>query len=320
MKLFFIVFFYFILLFKVYPQSANDSDLIQLSNDFQKFFNDRGWRLNIPLSGSGLIFDEGPTFYRVNDSVYWGKDDYRLINKFITNNEQVQDSIIYMILGVNDSLSNIQIVDVYEYDHLKNASQSIFPNPGISAEFFGGNRKFCDSFIVYLKSLEEIPNEFIAQFSLFFEYNRSNTEMTTHSDNSWLNKQLDIFLAQNPIKYSPGIRFGHPIHSRHEYSVNKIGDEITVKNIDYGESFFLYKDSLVLYFIEPISTEKRPEGKMTFVFDKKWSEEEFLASADIARISLELNNSKLVDVLKRFRNNSYVTPFSTVYNLYIERL
>ena len=175
-----------------------------------------------------------------------------------------------MILGVDDSSSNKQIVDVYEYVHLNNIENLGFSNPGFSAEFAGGTRKFCESFKKYLNTLEEIPNEFSMRFKLFFEYNSSNTEVMTFSDDSWLKKKLDDYLTINPIKYNPGIRLGLPIRSsRHEYMVNKIGDEITVENIDYGDSFFIYKDSLTLYFIETISNSKPFEGKMIFVYDQK---------------------------------------------------
>ena len=320
MKRFFIVFIYLLILSRAYPQSKSDASLIQLSKNFQTFFNDMRWSLHVPLSSSGLIFTKGPTFYRIKDSVHWSKDEYRLMNKFVVNHENVRDSIIYMILGVNDSLSSMQIVDVYEYDHLKYVGDEVFPNPGLSAEFAGGNRKFCDSFKKYLNNLEDIPNEFSAQFKLFFEYNRSGIEMSSLSENSWLKKQLDDYLTFNPIKYNPAIRFGRPIHSLHEYKVNKSGNKITVENVDYGESFFMYKDSLTLYFIEPISSDKRLIGNRTFVYDSKWSEEDFFASTDIVRIGRELNNSKLKDVLIKFRNNSVVKPFSTVYCIIIEKL
>src|SRR5690606_5250003 len=320
MKRFSIVLFYLLLLYRAYPQSENESNLIKLSKDFQTFFNNKGWRLNIPLGSSGLIFTNGPPLYRIKDSVYWSKDEYRLMNKFVVNNESIQDSIIYMILGVNDLMSNMQIVDVYEYDHLKNVENVGFPNLGISAEFGGGNRKFCDSFKKYLKTLEEIPNKFSAQFKLYFAYNKSNIEMTTQSENSWLKKQLDDYLIINPIKYLPPIRYGRPIYSRHEFKVNKIGNEITVEDIDYGESFFLYKDSLTLYFIEPISNSIRLEGEMLFVYDQKWSEQEFLESPDIARIGRKLNSSNLRYVLKKFHNNLVVKPCSAIYTIFIEHL
>lgn len=321
MKRFFIVFFYLLILSKVYSQSESDSNLIKLSKNFQTFFNDMRWSLHVPLSSSGLIFTKGPTFYRIKDSVHWSKDEYRLLNKFVVNNESIQDSIIYMVVGVNDLLSNMQIVDVYEYDHLKNVGNvRFFPNPGISAEFGGGNRKFCDSFKKYLKTLEVIPNEFSAQFKLYFAYNKSNIEMTTHSENSWLKKQLDDYLIINPIKYLPPIRYGRPLYSRHEFKVNKIGNEITVEDIDYGESFFLYKDSLTLYFIEPISNSIRLEGEMLFVYDQKWSEQEFLESSDIARIGRKLNSSNLRYVLKKFHNNLVVKPCSAIYTIFIEHL
>jgi len=320
MKRFSIVFFYLLLLYSAYPQSESNSNLTELSRTFQNVFNEKGWRLHVPLSGSGLIFDKGPTFYRIKDSVYWSNKDYRLMNEFVVHNNQIRDSIIYMILGVDDSLSDMQIVDVYEYSHLKDISESIFPNPGTSAEFAGGNRKFCDSFKMYLNNLGDIPKNISARFKLFFEYHRSHTEMSTYSENLWLKKQLDNYLIINPIKYNPGVKFGRPINSRHEYMVNKIGDEIKVENIDFGESLFMYKDSLELYFIEPISSHKRSEGKMTFVYDQKWSEQEFLASADIARIDRELKNPKLTDVLKKFQNNLVFKPFSAVYVMFIEHL
>lgn len=320
MKRFFIVFFYLLILSKVYSQSESDSNLIKLSKNFQTFFNDMRWSLHEPLSSSGLIFTKGPTFYRIKDSVHWSKDEYRLMNKFVVNNDNIHDSIIYMILGVNDSSSNMQIVDVYEYDHLKNIGNQDFPNPGISAEFAGGNRKFCDSFKKYLKTLEEIPNEFSAQFKLYFAYNKSNIEMTTNSENSWLKKQLDDYLIINPIKYLPPIRYGRPVHSLHKYKVNKIGNEITVEDIDYGESFFLYKDSLTLYFIKPISNSIRLEGKMYFVYDQKWSEQEFLESADVARVGRELNSPNLRYVLKMFHNNLVVKPCSAVYAISVVHL
>lgn len=307
------------MMYGVYAQSRNNLDLTELSGEFQRAFTEKGWVLNNPLSSAGLIFTNGPTFYRVNDSVYWSNKDNSVLNNYVVNNDNIQDSVIYMLLGVHDSVSNKQIVDVYEADHLRSRSDGIFPNSGVHGEFGGGFRKFSRVLSSYLDSVVIEPDEIDTHVKLFFSNAKPYNLMRVIADNSVLKKQLDHYFESYPIQYSPAVRYDRPFYTYHELQIKKIESGFTIEGIDYGESFFCYMDSSELYFIEPLENNKNLKDKMLFIYDKKWTEEEFLTSPDILKISRELSSTKLLKVLKDFHNNQVVKPFSAMYHLSIEQ-
>lgn len=56
-----------------YAQS--DKELAELSKDFERVFNEKGWDLDASISSGGLYFSEGWTFYKINNVIYWDDKD-----------------------------------------------------------------------------------------------------------------------------------------------------------------------------------------------------------------------------------------------------
>ena len=130
MKLILTLFIQLIFIHVIIAQSTIDSNLTKLSKDFQRVFYENGWKLHSPLQSGGLDFTDAPSFYRIKDFVHWSHKDYSLLNKYVTDNSTIRDSVLYKILGVYDSVSNSQVIDVEEFIHLKFINGGLFSKSG----------------------------------------------------------------------------------------------------------------------------------------------------------------------------------------------
>ena len=195
-----------------------------------------------------------------------------------------------------------------------------FPNPGLYGEFAGGMIKFLNSLRVFLDTIADNSENMNTSVKLFFSAKKPHNLMVVTSDNAWLENQLKLYNDIRPIRYSPAIRFGRILYSYHELQVLKSDAGFSVEHISYGESFFCYVDEENIFFIEPLSDIKSLKGEMSFVYDQKWSELEFLTSADVLKLYEKIERDKLELIFKKFCIESMIKPFSSFYTISVDKL
>lgn len=300
---------------QTYAQLDSKKDLSQLSKDFQNVFQKQGWVLHSPLNSGGVDFSDGPTFYRVANSVSWknkGDEVGGGLDSLILRSDDIRDSIVYMLLGVFDSITNSQAIDIYKVSHI---DEIYFPNPGTSGEFRKGLSTFKRSLSAYLAKQEDALAKDSSRFTLYFLNNAVTTPMAVDANQAPLKKAVSHYFLTNEVPYIPPIGYGRLLYSYYVFEVKKIKDGLVVDNVGYGESLFCTVFQDILYVIEPLYKKESVKYEKSFLYDSKWTEQEFLESSGIKILLGVEGKEPLTEVLKQFRNGVFIKPFSAIYGI-----
>ncbi|ERJ58781.1 hypothetical protein [Sphingobacterium paucimobilis] len=303
---------------QAYAQSPTDQSLEQLSKDVQKLFQARGWRLNKLLSRGGLSFSDGPICYRIKDSIYWEGDscewDASLDSLFLTD-ENIRDSIVYMLLGEYDPQTESQVMDIYSYTDVNGLQDLGFPNPGVWGEFRGGMRRFKELLTNYLfLSIGSMLKD-SSRFTIYFSNRGPNFFDRVVCDDMMLQEALSRHFVENEIKYLPPIGYARLLMSYHVFEVKKTEEGLRIDDVGYGEPFFYKVLQDTIYVIEPLYKKEKVNYEASFLYDSKWTEQEFLASSGIKALLRGREKEPLTEVLKQFCNGAFIKPFSAIYGI-----
>ncbi len=304
------------LFFTLQVQSQNKESLQQLSKEFQNVFQKQGWVLHSPLNSGGADFSDGPTFYRIANSVSWknkGDEIEAGLDSLILRSDDIRDSIIYMLLGAFDSITNSQAIDIYKISHIDDI---YFPNPGTSGEFRKGLSTFKRSLSAYLATQEDALAKDSSRFTLYFSNKAVTKPMAVDANQAPLKKAVSHYFLTNEVPHIPPIGYGRLLYSDYTFEVKKSKDGVVVDNVDYGESLFRIVFQNMVYTIEPLYKKESVKYKKSFFYDSKWKEQEFLASPGVKALLSAADGEQLTRVLKQFHNEEFRKPFSAIYGIH----
>ena len=303
---------------QVYAQSQSVESLMQLSKQVQYIFQERGWRLNTPLDRGGVHFSEGPICYRIKDSVYWDRSAHERdasLDSLFLSDENIRDSIVYMLLGMYDPQTKSQAIDIYRYTRVNGLNDLGFPNPGNIAEFSGGFGRFKKLFTNYLHTSMGSMLKDSSTFTIYFSDSGPNYFDRVVCHDMKLKDVVTRYFLENEIKYYPPIWYDRPLFSYHVFEVKKTGGGLVVDNVDYGEAFFRFVLQDAIYFIEPLYKKEGYKYEASFFYDSKWTEQEFLASPGVRALLQAADKDQVTEVFKQFRNRVFAKPFSAIYGI-----
>jgi hypothetical protein len=178
-----------------YAQSGPAEGLNRLAKDFQNIFREKGLVLDKPLDWGGLYFSDGPMFYRIQDSVYWVTKEHeesRPLDSLILVDGNIQDSIVYMLLGVSDPETKSQAIDIYRYGDVDGLKDLGFPNPGVGGEFMRGMRGFKRSLAAGIcTSVQALEDS--SRFTVYFSNTSFSQCMAVDSDHEPLKNAVNRY-------------------------------------------------------------------------------------------------------------------------------
>lgn len=291
-------------------QSAVKSGLKSLSKEFQRAFRENGWRVD-NSSPYGL------SFYSIKDSVHWTRDgeQFSSLNPLIIENEHIQDSIRYRVRGLYDEATRLQIIDIMKDYHI---NHNVFVTPTVRGEFVGGMRKLQDSLVAYLNTTLVDFDKKGFEVAVYFAGVEPFSFMASTSRELDVEEAVSRFFMETSVKHLPGVWYGKPTYNCYIFRMKNAEAGFMIEDVYQYEFLFSHHAPDQIYFIEYLNGRKAPgAGDLSFLYDQKWTEEEFLASDDIRRILRESEDPLLLTVLKNFCREGSRMPFSAIYRIHV---